>query len=271
MRNTQRAGTIAILVFLLAPPVLFSKPGDVTLFPDSSVFPRLPAEGLAHGVSLTNIVDTREWIAALGWEMPVLEIGRGTPAVQIGLGATAFSGLLKTAGHLSVQTVDYRVDMPVDVRFNRCVFRTGVGHISSHLVDDAIEQEGRQSIQYVKDYLFLFGATGVPWTRGYVYAGTFFRYHSLPGPDNRWAVQLGGQLVSFPISSDVSGYVAVDVTLAQENSWGSRQRYEAGIRLDPGGSVKVRFALAHARGFDDRGQFFDRKRIDTMVLFRVER
>lgn len=167
-----------------------------------------------------------------------------------------FNRLVKTPGHLEVYTVDYRVDVPVDIRFDRLALRAGLGHISCHFADDAIELYGKRSIQHVNDYVTLAGAYDVALIGGYVYVATNYSYGTQPVQHRPWLLQAGAHFGNIVVHELVALYGAVDVRVKQEVGWGSTRSLQLGARLFPHEARGVRFAYTLRMGFDDRGQFY---------------
>jgi hypothetical protein len=248
---------IAFLLVLTAVPLPCQ---DLKVFPPAPLFPDTPADALAHQLSLSRLTDTREWIGAIGAAAPLLEWdGR----VQFGVGATVFSRLIKTPGHITVATVDYRVDFPVDLRFDSLRVRVAFGHVSCHYADDGIEQLGRRSISSVRDYLALTVAWMIP--DGSFYAGATDNYHNEPLVDRRWHLQAGGEMTAWTIRPGLSLYGAVDLKVKQDVHWGSTQSYQVGFRLSAGGGRNLRVAYTHRRGFEERGQLFDQQTVMNLL------
>ncbi len=254
----RRALPLAFAGFLLCG--VHSAPGqEVRLLPGAPLFPRFSADALAHQLSLARITDSREWIGAIGLAGPLLQWG---DHVQAGAGATVFSRLLKTPGHITVTTVDYRVDFPVDLRLDSLRLRAALGHVSCHYADDAIEQMGTRSISSVRDYVLVAAAWMAPGGHGYLSAVCNYHLEPAFGP---WQLQ-GGAVWTLAEPAPWLGVIgAVDVKLKQDVGWGSTQSYQLGIRLAGGGGRSALLAWTHRRGFEERGQLYDRRTIFNQI------
>lgn len=228
----------------------------VRFFPPTKIFPLFTADGLAHQLSLSRVTENRDWIGAIGGSVPALQIELYGATLQASLAVTVFNRLVKTPGHLEVYTVDYKVDFPIDVRFEQFALRVGLGHISCHFADDAIELYGKRSIQHVNDYVTVAGAYDLPLIGGYVYAGTNYSYGTQPIQHRPWLLQAGAQFGNVNVHEVVSLYGAVDVKVKQETGWGSTRSIQVGARLFPDEPRGVRFAYTVRMGFEDRGQFY---------------
>lgn len=225
-------------------------------FPDSSIFPTFFADALAHQLSISKILDNREWIGAIGVQVPVAGLSVSGMQLQVSPGATAFSTVIKTPGHITVKTIDYKVDFPVDVRMGNITTRIGYGHISAHYADDGIEQLGASSISAVKDYVALHLFYFDRFFPAGVYGGMVYSYHNEPELDKPWMLQWGIQSVSVPVADWIALYGAMDFKLKQEVGWGSTRSFQLGARLFTNGERGIRLAFTHRSGYEERGQLF---------------
>jgi hypothetical protein len=230
---------------------------SVSFLPGSSFFPSLRADGLEHQLSLSKITDDREWIGVVGGSVPVLRYADSLTGVQVGTAASVFSRILKTPGHISVLTLDYRIDIPVEVRTTMGSFQIGYGHVSSHFADDGVDLLAPSRRNVVKDYLRAGYARAERSLGGTVYGIIQWNYHSLPSSDKHWMVQVGMNSADIPLSGALSAYVAGDVKIREDVSWGSTRSIQLGVSLAGGASRVLRFAYTWRGGFDERGQFFD--------------
>lgn len=225
-------------------------------FPSAKIFPLFTADGLAHQLSLSRVTENRDWIGAVGGSLPAVQLDLPGATLQASVAVTVFNRLVKTPGHLEVYTVDYKVDFPIDVRFEQLALRVGLGHLSCHFADDALELYGKRSIQHVNDYVTLAGALDIPLIGGYVYAGTNYSYGTQPIQHRPWLLQAGAQFGNIVVHELVSLYGAVDVKVKQEVGWGSTRSIQVGARFFPHEPRGVRIAYTLRMGFEDRGQFY---------------
>jgi hypothetical protein len=231
-------------------------------FPSSKIFPLFTADGLAHQLSLSRVTENRDWIGAIGGSIPLVQFNPSDATLQASVAVTVFNRLVKTPGHLEVYTVDYKVDFPIDARFQQLALRVGLGHLSCHFSDDAIELYGKRSIQHVNDYVTLAAAYDLPVIGGYVYAGMNYSYGTQPVQYRPWLLQAGAQFGNIGVHEVVSLYGAVDVKVKQEVGWGSTRSVQVGARFFPREPRGVRVAYTLRMGFEDRGQFY----LNTTVL-----
>ncbi|MCZ6776008.1 MAG: DUF1207 domain-containing protein [Ignavibacteria bacterium] len=243
---------------------------DVDFFPGKKIFPPFVADGLEHQFSLSNVTDNRDWIGAVGGSVPVIQLAVRQTEMQVSVAATVFSRLIKSPGHLIVHTVDYRVDFPIDVRFSALVLRVALGHVSGHFADDGIERLGEKSIQYVRDYVSLAVVHDIPLMGGHVYASTGYNYNSAPVQRKQWLVQFGTEFGNFLLTDYAQLYGALDIKIKEEVSWGSIQSYQIGVKLFERNNHGLRVAYTFRRGFEERGQFFDRRETVNLISVFVD-
>ena len=243
---------------------------EVDFFPGKKIFPAFVADGLAHQLSLSDVTDNRDWIGAVGGSVPVVQVGIRQIEMQASVAATVFSRLLKSPGHLIVHTVDYKVDFPVDVRLSALALRLALGHVSAHFADDGIEQLGEKSIQYVRDYVSFSIVHDIPVMGGHVYVSTDYNYNTAPVQHKEWLVQLGTEFGNLLVANYARLYGALDIKVKEEVSWGSIQSYQIGVKLFERDNHSLRVAYTLRRGFEERGQFFDRRATVNLVSIFID-
>jgi hypothetical protein len=237
----------------------------LTAFPSWRLFPRFHADALAHQLSLSRVTDTREWIGTVGTSLPIAQMATGGLTFQVGVGATVFSRLIKTPGHITVSTVDYKIDVPVDIDLNAVKLRVGYGHISSHYADDAIEQLGRRSISAVKDYVMIAAARTLAPVGGFVYGGVTYSYHNEPETDKHWQPQIGAEVGQVKLCDQVEAYAAVDLKFKQEVGWGTTQSYQVGLRVFSRPPYGLRICYTLRTGLEERGQLYNQRTTANLV------
>lgn len=242
----------------------------VELFPGRRIFPLFRADALAHQLSLSRVTDNREWIGVIGGQVPIVQFAEEDFTAQIGVGASVFNRIIKTPGHITVYTVDYRVDIPVDFEFPAFALRVGFGHISNHYADDGIEILQSHSINAVKDYVQADVARKVALIGGEVYAGFTYNYHAEPLRDRRWIVQVGSNFGNYPLASWVNVYGAIDLKVKEEVRWGTTQSYQIGFMTAPKGDYALRLAYTFRTGFEERGQLYDRSVSANLVTLYID-
>lgn len=253
-----------MLALLLQPWSLWGQSMDTThshvqfsVFPQRRLFPRLLADGTTHQTGINKDLLTRQWIGHIGAMRPVAEVTFSGRAVQVGIGATVHTSILREPRVLQVVTADFSVDFPVDIRLSDAfVVRTGYGHFSAHLVDDGIEILQKHSVNYAKDFVTLVGALALPAIGGHVYGGGFWDFHSLPEESKHWMIQCGIEAGNILLWPDVRLYAAIDLKLKSEVAWRSTQSYQLGVKFFERNESALRIAYTYRTGIDDRGQFY---------------
>jgi len=263
----------AILIILLQPWPLRGESPDTTrplvqfsVFPQQRLFPRLLADGTTHQFGIDKDLLTRQWIGHIGAMRPVVQVSFCGRAVQLGIGATVHTSILREPQVLQVVTADFSVDFPVDISLtDALVLRTGYGHYSAHLVDDGIEILQKQSVNYAKDFITLLGSFTLPVIGGQVYGGGRWDFHSLPEESKQWMMQCGLEAGNILLWPDVRLYAAIDIKLKSEVAWGSTQSYQLGFKFFEHNNSALRIAYTYRTGIDDRGQFYREKSDFSLV------
>ena len=230
----------------------------VDFFPGKKIFPPFTADALTHQISLSHVTNDRDWIGTIGGAIPIAQINLEDAELQVSASGSTFNRLITPPG-LTVYTVDFKVDFPLDVRISSTSFRFALGHYSCHFADDGIELLGKHSIQSIKDYYTLAVAQDIPLVYGHAYLASHWIHHNVPMRDKNWELQLGGEGGNIDVNPFVRLYCAIDLKLKQEVSWGSTQSYQIGARLFMNGTRCLRIAYTLRQGFDERGQFFDQR------------
>jgi len=226
-------------------------------FPDSAIFPRRVADGQTPQLSLSKDFDSKRIIGSIGGLQRFFQTSLGGFPLQIGIGATVYGNFIRKPDVLDVVTVDFFVDLPIDIEISeRLVLRTGWGHYSAHLADDGIEALHLHSINYAKDYVPLVAAYKIPQIGGFAYGGFRFDYYTIPEVGKHWVVQLGSEFGNIRASDNFTLYGAIDLKSRQEISWATTRSFQVGLRMLTTGSRAVRFAYTYRTGAEERGQFY---------------
>ncbi len=235
-------------------------PSSLVWFPSQRIFPRMVADGISHQFGVSKDLSSAMIHGSIGGLVPVLDVNFEMTTCQIGAGATVLTSFIKRPRLLQMETVDFLLEFPVDIRLTeRLALRTGYGHFSAHFADDGIEILGRSSVNYAKDYLLLLGAWRILAVDGVLYAGGHWNFHSLPEEGSRWTMQWGvetGNLLIFP---EVFLYAALDLRWKSEAAWAATGSYQCGLRLLPREERALRIAYTYRTGPDDRGQFYQQR------------
>ena len=146
MRPARRL-LLALLILLFAWYSGSAQSGADTLsclslvwFPSLRLFPRMVANGISHQLGVSKDLSSSMIYGSIGGLVPVLEVNFESTICQVGAGATVLTSFIKRPRLLQMETVDFLVEFPVDIRLtDRLTLRTGYGHFSAHFADDGIE------------------------------------------------------------------------------------------------------------------------------------
>jgi hypothetical protein len=242
----------------------------VQALPGEKIFPAFHADALNHQISLARITDNREWSGTIGGAIPLIEVRTSGATFQGGVGVSTYNRLIKTPGHITVYTVDYKVDFPLDIRLSALALRFALGHMSCHFADDGIEQLHRTSINSVKDYVTFASSYDLPAVGGNTYLAVHYVFHILPYPDKKWQLQAGLECLNRPLAPWAVLYGALDVKLKEEVGWGSTQSYQVGVKLFQKKNYGLRFSYTLRTGLDERGQFFDQRVTENLLMMAID-
>jgi hypothetical protein len=240
---------------------------ELSFFPGKKIFPAQPADALTHQISLSRVTNNHDWIGTIGGSVPMAQAKFDSTTFQVSTAVSTFNRLISPPG-LTVYTVDFKVDIPLDVRLGATALRFSLGHYSCHFADDGIELLGKHSIQSIKDYYTLGAAHELPIIGGHAYGVVHWVHHNVPMRNRNWMLQIGGEAGNIDLNGFVRLYGALDVKFKQEVAWGTTQSYQVGARLLMNGDRMLRVAYTIRRGFDERGQFYDvRENIGILSVF----
>ncbi len=270
----MKSTLVLVLVLISLLPARAQTDGDSTLsvhvFPGSKIFRPFTADALSHNISLSRLIDNRDWIGTIGASVPLVTVKPpGEVTFQLSIAVSVFNRLIKPPG-LTVYTIDYKVDFPLDLRIHALALRFAYGHYSCHFVDDGIEIIGKRSIQSVKDHLWMGAAYDIRSLGGHVYAAGFYFFNNSPVRSAHWQFQGGVEAGNIEVTDFARIYAAIDLKFKQEVHWGSTRSFQVGLRLFPHASQSLRVAYTLRQGYDERGQFFDRTEEANMISLFVD-
>jgi hypothetical protein len=234
---------------------------EVTLLPGPSAFrPLLADPREAHHVLRYLVGDGRaRGEAAFGDTFGLIRVDAAVP-VQFGVQAsvyTRFNRDVDSVGFLDINSADYAIVFPVDVRAGDLDLRMGVGHLSSHLGETEVQRRIVFGGTNFRSELSL--STGLRARGGVVrrtgslrvYAGGSYAIHVVPNR-GRAAAQAGAELVGHPRpwgSVIRRWYAAADVQSWAEADWAVSADLQAGLWINTAGSARgLRLAIDVYRG-----------------------
>jgi len=254
-----------IFLILLALPGAGALPAmDLELLPGRRIIRPFTANAVEHRMSLAKVFEENRYIGSFGGVVPLIGLGFDGYAAQFCVAGTFYTHLSAAERQFIVANGDYYVDATIDVRLSRAFsLRTGMGHTSQHLMDDALEvTKLPRSINFVRDYVQLFAVHTNPAIGGFLYAGCFYNTTFIIDEhlDGTMIYQAGGEGLNLSVAPMASIYVAADCKWRGESAYGTTQNYQVGIKIarEEGGRT-LRCALNYRTGLEERGQFYSRR------------
>jgi hypothetical protein len=263
-RVSRRRGSAVSAAALLAALAVATGWSDAAwavgteIFPNTQLFRPLLADPREAQSSLRYLVNSgsSRGQAAFGDTFGLVRINSAYP-VQFGVQGSVFTRFNRdpdSAGFLDINTADYTLVLPLDVKFDKWVLRTGVGHLSSHFGESEVQRQIQagealpfdESFLYRRDYLRVIAAWDVS-ERLRLYGGGSVAVHVRPdgprtalqaGAERRWALHPLGSIMR-------QWYLAADLQLWAESDWATNANFEGGIRLARrDGTRAVRISLS---------------------------
>lgn len=241
-------------------------PQTLNILPEKIIYEKYFADARSHQLSLSKNLGNNQWLGNIGAVIPVIDLKYEGHLLQVSAAATVFNTVIKTPGHIQVFTVDYLVDFYFDYEIRpgtplRFIF----GHHSAHFSDDGITELFHSPISYVRDYVGLH--LQYKFSSGKIYAGYYYNYHIEPEINKKNDFQLGGDRF-FNICRYADFYFAADFKFKQETEFTPLQSYQAGVKIFSGSRRALRTAYGFSTGFDERGQFYNKKeKIHSIGIF----
>ena len=239
-----------------------SAAAEVTFLPEPSTFRPLLADPREAQHVMRYLVGggRARGEAAFGDTFGLIRVDAAVP-VQLGVQASVYARFnrdVNSVGFLDINSADYAIVFPVDVRAGDLDLRMGVGHLSSHLGETEVQRrivfDGAnffdRSFLYRRD--FVRGVASFDVTESVrVYAGGSYAIHVVPNR-GRAAVQAGAELVGRPRpwgSVLRRWYAAADVQSWAEADWAVSADLQAGLWINAAGSARgLRVAIDVYRG-----------------------
>jgi len=186
-----------------------------------------------------------------------------------------------------VQTADFTVAFPLELKANHFAVRLKWSHTSSHLgddfnridnVDDAIEPKRAtaalflRALKFSREHITLLGAYQTPRVR--LYAGSIWVYHVANDLSNNPAQSSLTPEAGIELFSNrkelTKLYVAGDFKTQQEFDWHVSYNLQAGIIVGRHALRQMRLAMEFYRGQSNQGQFLARKEHDLNLVLAFD-
>jgi hypothetical protein len=238
-----------------------------TLLPDSHLVSLFTADSRAHRMSLQKPFGDNGYIFSMGGIFPIVGVKYKKRAVQFSAATSIYSTLKRWTKRGLVENVDFFVDLYLDIYLNPTwAIRTGAGHTSQHLSDDAL-LAGLTPINYVRDYSQFFVIRKS--RNGMVYAGLYYNdnFKTTVDLSPKLIYELGFEQSVWRWFNHNALYIAADIKFRGEVNYKTSQQYQLGYKYQVPNKRAMRVALSHSRGMEDRGQFYTQTR--SMVTLGV--
>jgi hypothetical protein len=243
-----------------------------TFIPESRIIPLFTADQRAHRLSIQYIFkkDSAEFIGSMGGVFPVVNMQLGPRTLQFSVASTLYTTLRRSVSAGDLINTDFFVDLLLDLKWNEHFsFRTGMGHTSQHLSDDALKKFGNlTSINYVRDYYQLFVVYQLPRHSLMTYGGVYYNHNFKTTDADQHAFdksgtpifQLGFEHAPFRISPKGRVYYAGDIKFHGEFDYQTTQNLQVGVKFSNAQKKTFRTALNWSSGYEERGQFYTQQR-----------
>jgi hypothetical protein len=267
MLNIAKAVTLVLVIVLTTSKNnSFAQTQDSipkwTILPESHIVPLFTADSRAHRLSIQKPISDNGYIASMGGIFPIFSREKNKRIIQFSGASTVYTTLRRWTDRGRLINIDFFVDLYLDFKLNdHWAIRTGAGHTSQHLSDDAI-QDGLKQINYTRDYGQVFGVYSLPQYRFFCYGGWIFN-NSFKTTSNMSPVsmfQFGFEHSPLKWFDNNYLYYAADIKFRGEMNYKTIQNYQLGYKYARPGKHTLRGAINYSTGLDERGQFYTQYR-----------
>ena len=242
----------------------------ISLLPDKKVFPSFTASGTEHRISYNKHLTRGSFIGSMGGIFPIADVRYNDLLCQVSAASSMYTTLHNAGIKFKVTDVNFYVDLFFDLPLSsETVIRTGWGHTSHHLADDAMVS-GVVAVNYARDYYQLFFVKKIPAIDGFAYGGFQWTYSFLINRNVGREIlpEFGGEGTLITFFDTVELYGAADIKFRGELAYGSTQSYQLGLKSQNKNRRAVRFAYTFRTGLEERGQFYhQRNTFHTIGIF----
>jgi hypothetical protein len=234
-----------------------------TMLPETHLVPLFTADSRAHRLSIQKPFNDNGYIGSMGGIFPVFSVSKNKTVFQFSAASTVYTTLRRWTDRGRLINIDFFVDFFGDLKLSdHWALRGSIGHTSQHLSDDAVVDEGRNAINYTRDYGQLFGIYTNTHHNYRAYAGlTFngnFKTTSSLGPI--LIPQIGWEHSPVKWKTHNFLYYSFDIKWRGELDYRTIQNYQVGYKYSIPSKHTLRFAINHSIGLDERGQFYTQTR-----------
>lgn len=239
----------------------------LSLLPSKKIAPTFTASGTEHRISYNNQLTRGSFVGSMGGIFPVADVRYGDLLCQVSAASSMYTTLQNAGIKFKVTDVNFYVDIFFDLPLSpETVIRTGWGHTSHHLADDAIVP-GVVAVNYARDYYQLFFVKKISAIDGFAYGGLQWTYSFLINRNIGREIlpEFGGEGTLITFFDTVELYGAIDIKFRGELAYGSTQSYQLGLKSQNENLRAVRFAYTFRTGLEERGQFYDQRNAFHMI------
>jgi hypothetical protein len=268
MKSLRRSFRIFLLMTIAIISLEAQDGGDASPFrflPSRHMVHDFVADGTAHRFSAV-LLSSNDVQVGVGGILPMIDYDPWGIPVQASIGASIHTRL-DPGQSIAVQSAEFSVDFfLLDAQVsNDLIVRTGMTHSSHHLGDGLNGDSTKLPIDYSRDDAQLYVIHSLPLLGGQAYAGVRYAYDLIIRQPNqrRLAFHAGMHMLLWSFSQDLSLFAGGDIKIRQELSYGTSQRYEAGLQYRSETGRVIRLTISYSGGFDERGQFLGKPRSEA--------
>ncbi|MDP2313214.1 MAG: DUF1207 domain-containing protein [Pseudomonadota bacterium] len=232
------------------------------LWADPVADTRAPRSSLTVRALGTPAID-----ATVALPVPLVQLSVGDVHAQVGLAAAVFLGFVGDGPLVfDFETFDGWFALPIDMSVGHWSARLEWAHLSAHYGDGVRDNALRPGNfdPYSREWVRLWGARAIGPAR--VYASAWALLHALPAAEP-FGVSGGAEAEGpWPIAP----YAAVDLRLAQEDTWAPALTGQAGARIVTG-THRLRLGLSARVGPEDTGKLQPRDEAWAGVTLSYDR
>jgi hypothetical protein len=260
---------------------------SITILPEHRLFKRFLADPKETQLSVRLLLKRDTFGGSIGHSVGLFEYRTATLALQMRIEGNALLLSRLQSPDFPVQSTDYSVTVPVDIRCGGFSARIRIGHISSHLgdnfnriedVDEAIligadpTRRFADPEKFSREFLSLLFS--IEQMRFRYYLGAHWDFHVVENyfsnRPKRYALQAGTEWHGRRSGSPLYPYVAIDVKCQQQFNWDPDYNIQIGWALQNGLGKRARLALEIFHGYSYQGQFFQRLENDANIILAFD-
>lgn len=255
-----------ILVNFLFLNIAFSQDSSSIKFsykilPDEHIVPLYTADSRAHRLSIQKPTDSRGYIGSMGGIFPLASLTKFDKIFQFSVAASSYLTLNRWTNRGQVVNVDFFVDIFLDFKIDENFsLRSGGGHTSQHLSDDAL-LAGMIPINYVRDYYQLFVNYKSNNTRFFTYGGLIYNHNFKTNIDysGKSMLQFGFEHSPVKFYKNNYLYYAYDVKFREEFNFSTTNNLQIGLKYATPQKRTCRLAFNYFSGLSEIGQTYQLK------------